>query len=70
MREAMDGQSIDLVFLLLAPEGAGADHLKGAGADRAAVARPGRRQETARLARCARGLFGAGGAAGQCGLIC
>ncbi len=27
--EAMDDQPVDLVFLLLAPEGAGADHLKG-----------------------------------------
>jgi PTS system nitrogen regulatory IIA component len=26
--DALDGQPIDLVFLLLAPEGAGADHLK------------------------------------------
>jgi PTS system nitrogen regulatory IIA component len=26
--EALDGQPIDLVFLLLAPEGAGADHLR------------------------------------------
>jgi nitrogen PTS system EIIA component len=26
--EALDGQRVDLVFLLLAPEGAGADHLK------------------------------------------
>ena len=26
--EALDGQAVDLVFLLLAPEGAGADHLK------------------------------------------
>jgi PTS system nitrogen regulatory IIA component len=26
--ETLDGQSVDLVFLLLAPEGAGADHLK------------------------------------------
>jgi len=26
--EALDGQQVDLVFLLLAPEGAGADHLK------------------------------------------
>ena len=26
--EAMDDQPVDLVFLLLAPEGAGADHLK------------------------------------------
>lgn len=26
--ESLDGQQVDLVFLLLAPEGAGADHLK------------------------------------------
>jgi PTS system nitrogen regulatory IIA component len=26
--EALDGQQVDLIFLLLAPEGAGADHLK------------------------------------------
>ena len=26
--EALDGQPVDLMFLLLAPEGAGADHLK------------------------------------------
>ena len=26
--DALDGQTVDLVFLLLAPEGAGADHLK------------------------------------------
>jgi len=26
--ESLDGQPVDLVFLLLAPEGAGADHLK------------------------------------------
>ena len=26
--EALDGQPVDLVFVLLAPEGAGADHLK------------------------------------------
>jgi nitrogen PTS system EIIA component len=26
--EALDNQPVDLVFLLLAPEGAGADHLK------------------------------------------
>src|ERR1700760_2687475 len=26
--EAMDGQPVDIAFLLLAPEGAGADHLK------------------------------------------
>jgi PTS system nitrogen regulatory IIA component len=27
--EALDGQPVDLIFVLLAPEGAGADHLKG-----------------------------------------
>jgi nitrogen PTS system EIIA component len=27
--EALDGEAVDLVFVLLAPEGAGADHLKG-----------------------------------------
>ncbi|MGL4243631.1 MAG: PTS IIA-like nitrogen regulatory protein PtsN [Beijerinckiaceae bacterium] len=27
--EALDGMPVDLVFVLLAPEGAGADHLKG-----------------------------------------
>jgi PTS system nitrogen regulatory IIA component len=27
--DALDGQPVDLVFTLLAPEGAGADHLKG-----------------------------------------
>ena len=27
-RESLDDQPVDLVFLLLAPEGAGADHLK------------------------------------------
>ena len=26
--EALDGRTVDLIFLLLAPEGAGADHLK------------------------------------------
>ena len=26
--DAVDGQKVDIVFLLLAPEGAGADHLK------------------------------------------
>ena len=68
--EAMDGQPVDLIFLLLAPEGAGADHLKArAGANCTAVARPGRRQEAARLARCPGDLFGAGAAAGERGLV-
>ncbi len=54
--EAMDGQPV------------GRRSPESAGADRAAVARPGRRQETARLARRAGDLFGAGAAAGQRGL--
>src|SRR5580765_3600045 len=58
--EAMDGQPVDLIFLLLAPE--------GAGADRAAIARPGRRQEAARLPRCASDLFCARAATGECGV--
>ena len=45
--EAMDGQPVDLVFLLLAPEGAGADHLKAL----ARVARVLRDPDTARKLR-------------------
>jgi PTS system nitrogen regulatory IIA component len=45
--EALDGQPVDLVFLLLAPEQAGADHLKAL----ARVARLLRDQETARKLR-------------------
>jgi PTS system nitrogen regulatory IIA component len=45
--EAMDGQPVDLLFLLLAPEGAGADHLKAL----AKIARLLRDQETARKLR-------------------
>src|SRR5437870_10999539 len=45
--EALDGQAVDLVFLLLAPEGAGADHLKAL----ARVARLLRDPETARKLR-------------------
>ena len=66
--EAMDGQPVDLMFLLLAPGRRRRRSPKGAGADRAAVARPGRRQETARLARCPGDLFGAGAAAGKRGV--
>src|ERR1700742_1265537 len=58
--EAMDSQPVDLIFLLLAPE--------GAGANRAAVARPGRGEKAARLARRAGDLFGAGAAASECGV--
>src|SRR5438309_1313232 len=45
--EALDGQPVDLVFLLLAPESAGADHLKAL----ARVARLLRDPETARKLR-------------------
>src|SRR5246127_4742749 len=45
--EALDGQPVDLIFLLLAPEGAGADHLKAL----ARVARLLRTPDTAKLLR-------------------
>src|ERR1700739_4287763 len=45
--EALDGQPVDLMFLLLAPEGAGADHLKAL----ARIARLLRDAETARKLR-------------------
>jgi PTS system nitrogen regulatory IIA component len=48
--EALDGQPVDLVFLLLAPEGAGADHLKAL----ARVARLLRDSEVARKLRQSR----------------
>jgi PTS system nitrogen regulatory IIA component len=48
--EAMDGQPVDLIFLLLAPEGAGADHLKAL----AKVARLMRDQDLATKLRASR----------------
>jgi PTS system nitrogen regulatory IIA component len=45
--DALDGQPVDLIFLLLAPEGAGADHLKAL----ARVARLLRDSEVARKLR-------------------
>jgi nitrogen PTS system EIIA component len=45
--DALDGQPVDLMFLLLAPEGAGADHLKAL----ARIARLLRDGETARKLR-------------------
>jgi len=48
--EAMDGQPVDILFLLLAPEGAGADHLKGL----SQVARILRDQEVLERLRAAR----------------
>ena len=63
--EALDGQPVDLIFLLLAPEAAGADHLKAL----ARVARLLRDPEIARklreLARCRRALCRAGDAGGE-----
>ena len=48
--ESMDGQPVDLVFLLLAPEGAGADHLKAL----ARIARLLRDQDIAKKLRASR----------------
>src|SRR6476661_5715084 len=48
--EALDGQQVDLVFLLLAPEAAGADHLKAL----ARVARLLRDQDVAKKLRASR----------------
>lgn len=48
--ESLDGQAVDLVFLLLAPESAGADHLKAL----ARVARLLRDQDVARKLRDSR----------------
>ena len=48
--DALDGEPVDLVFLLLAPEGAGADHLKAL----ARVARLLRDEKTAEKMRSAR----------------
>src|ERR1700694_4584193 len=45
--EALDGQPVDLIFLLLAPEPAGADHLKAL----ARVARLMRTPDTAKMLR-------------------
>ena len=45
--ESLDGQSVDLIFLLLAPEAAGADHLKAL----ARVARLLRTPDTAKMLR-------------------
>jgi nitrogen PTS system EIIA component len=49
--EALDAQPVDLIFLLLAPEGAGADHLKAL----ARVARLLRDPEVARKLRASNG---------------
>ncbi len=48
--EALDGEPVDLVFVLLAPEGAGADHLKAL----ALIARLLRDERTAKQLRSSR----------------
>ena len=63
--EAMDGQPVDLIFLLLAPGRRRRRSPQGTGADRTAVARPGCRQEAARLARRPGDLFRARASAGE-----
>ncbi|KAA2242149.1 PTS IIA-like nitrogen regulatory protein PtsN [Salinarimonas soli] len=54
--EAIDGQPVDLLFLLLAPEGAGADHLKALARVARALREPGL-VERARAARDGAALY-------------
>jgi PTS system nitrogen regulatory IIA component len=54
--EAIDGQPVDLLFLLLAPEGAGADHLKALARIARALRQPGL-VEQARAARDGSALY-------------
>ena len=49
--ESLDGAPVDLMFLLIAPESAGADHLKALARTARSPARPGRHREAARDAR-------------------
>ena len=62
--EALDGQPVDLIFLLLAPEGAGADHLKALARVARLLARAGGRPQAARLARRGIAVRGVGDAVG------
>jgi nitrogen PTS system EIIA component len=55
--DALDGEPVDLIFLLLAPEGAGADHLKAL-ARIARILRDEKQAERLRSARDADALFG------------
>ena len=64
--EALDNQPVDLVFLLLAPEGAGADHLKALARIARLLRDPTRRAQIARLAGRGIALRGAGHAVGLC----
>jgi PTS system nitrogen regulatory IIA component len=54
--DALDGEPVDLIFLLLAPEGAGADHLKAL-ARIARILRDEKQAERLRSARDADALF-------------
>jgi len=54
--ESVDGQPVDLIFLLLAPEGAGADHLKALARVARALRLPGI-LERARAARDGAALY-------------
>ena len=55
--EALDGQPVDLIFLLLAPEGAGADHLKALARVARLLARARRRSRKLRESRDADALY-------------
>jgi nitrogen PTS system EIIA component len=54
--ESLDGQPVDILFLLLAPEGAGADHLKALASVARALREPGARDRI-RKARDADALY-------------
>ncbi|MET0157057.1 MAG: PTS sugar transporter subunit IIA, partial [Methyloceanibacter sp.] len=54
--DALDGQPVDVIFLLLAPEGAGADHLKAL-ARISRLLRDGAAVEKLRAARDAAALY-------------
>jgi nitrogen PTS system EIIA component len=54
--EALDGQPVDILFLLLAPEGAGADHLKALARAARVLRQPGT-MERLRAARDAAALY-------------
>jgi nitrogen PTS system EIIA component len=54
--EALDGQPVDILFLLLAPEGAGADHLKALARAARVLRQPGA-MERIRAARDAAALY-------------
>ena len=66
--EALDGQPVDLVFLLLAPEDGRRRSSQGAGARGAAAARSRCRPQVARFARRRSALRRAGDAVGERGL--